>query len=498
MHRHKSTFNPNRTPAQKELCKKVIKNIYDNWKLDARQENSDKYFYHYSEVDSIESHGRCYVIGRKGSGKSAICEYLLNRPSKKHDVFAKKLNFKNFPFNELYGLQDNSYKAPNQYITIWKYLIYNKICEMMVLNQSVDPSIQAQLEKLFPKNDSTKLARKIKEWTDIEFGLNVLGNGGNLKIGRHVGDNYIPWIEKVDIFEDIIIQYAGDATYYIVFDELDEDYKEIEEKNENSEYLNLLTSLFKAVQDINSIFLKDGLNIRPIIFLRDDIYQQIKDSDKNKWHDFLIEIDWNAENLKKLLAFRLSKEFDFDNIKEFNFVWNLLFPKEVTYGNHYAKRISSFEYIARSTHLRPRDFVYFISACCAEAMKENKYSISASTIKKVDREFSNYLKREITDEIYPLIPEIEEVFQIISCLRKWNFKISEFENEYRKHLDDGNIKEPNIAKVLELLFKFSIIGNQDKYQPEKQYFKYSHSNMTLNKEENILVHRGLFKVLQSQ
>ena len=43
---------------------------------------------------------------------------------------------------------------------------------------------------------------------------------------------------------------------------------------------------------------------------------------------------------------------------------------------------------------------------------------------------------------------------------------------------------------------FSVIGNQHKSIKNVQYFKYMQTNMTYNKEENIVIHRGLFKALR--
>ena len=95
---------------------KTLKNISKNWKLEAKLENTEKYFFNYLEVDKIVSQDKCYVIGRKGSSKSAICEHIIKR--KEYNAFSVKHNFKNFPFNKLYHLDNQKYTAPNQYITL--------------------------------------------------------------------------------------------------------------------------------------------------------------------------------------------------------------------------------------------------------------------------------------------------------------------------------------------------------------------------------------------
>ena len=76
----------------------------------------------------------------------------------------------------------------------------------------------------------------------------------------------------------------------------------------------------------------------------------------------------------------------------------------------------------------------------------------------------------------------------LSNLRKWNLKTSEFIDEYKKYLNAGTIKEQNIDYVLDTLYNFSVIGNQHKSIKNVQYFKYMQTNMTYNKEENIVIH----------
>src|SRR5262249_14452277 len=69
----------------------------------------------FAAIEQLLSGKKYFVVGRKGTGKTAISEYI--RKIQKHDVFSEKLTFKNFPFNELYSLSNNKYTMPNQYIT---------------------------------------------------------------------------------------------------------------------------------------------------------------------------------------------------------------------------------------------------------------------------------------------------------------------------------------------------------------------------------------------
>ena len=72
----------------------VLKKITETWHLEARQE-SREFFFYIDEVGMLREGKKCYVIGRKGMGKTAISEYLYK--SKEPQAFSERLSFNNFP-----------------------------------------------------------------------------------------------------------------------------------------------------------------------------------------------------------------------------------------------------------------------------------------------------------------------------------------------------------------------------------------------------------------
>ena len=133
--------------SAKDKISRDIKSISNNWKLEARQETQKNYFYHLDEVNSILNRNKYYIISRKGSGKSSISEYLLGLKS--FNTFSEKLSFKNFPFNDLYSLDNQRYTPPNQYITLWKYLIYSTVAKLMVTNEKIDSDVRSKLGEIY-------------------------------------------------------------------------------------------------------------------------------------------------------------------------------------------------------------------------------------------------------------------------------------------------------------------------------------------------------------
>lgn len=115
----------------------IIQNIDRQWDPEASNEPDDIYFYSPSYIDKLFD-GRCYyVIGRKGTGKTAISRYIEIQNNGVNGSFSEKLSFKNFPFNLLYEYGDSCYTQHHQYITLWTQLIYMNVCKMFIKNPSV-------------------------------------------------------------------------------------------------------------------------------------------------------------------------------------------------------------------------------------------------------------------------------------------------------------------------------------------------------------------------
>lgn len=465
--------------------------IRSEWKLEAKQEDL-KYFYFVNEANDILAGKKNMVIGRKGEGKTAIAQYIYNQ--KQHNVFTEKMTFKNFPFNTIYKKIDGNYTRPNQYITIWKLLIYTTICKQMINNSNIDSDVVSQLSKIFPSEDSThKLSRLIEKYTVKDFGFQLSAIG--ISIGREKEEKNISWIEMVDILEDTILKYIDHSKYYIVFDELDEDYKDFENNDEKSNYFDLITGLFKAIQDVRTIFEERQINVFPIVFLRTDIYNLITYSDKNKWSDSIINLVWKPDKLKELIRHRLNILFKTDGLS-FDTCWRRMFgTKEIGYGSRKMKKMGSFEYILRSTQNRPRDFIKYFQECANKALNIRSLLVTPQLVREVDNEFSEYMKNEIIDEIYAVLPEYEDIFTILSLIRKQTFAPKEFVVKYTQFVNEKVIPDRGAEKVLKTLFDYSVIGNIPSMQ-NQAIFKYEKESAKFNFRENIIVHRGLYKALQ--
>lgn len=489
----KSTFTPQYSGPRFEFSKEHIDTFLHEirgWKLEAKLDDVKKYFYGTPRIGDIKDGSSCYIIGRKGTGKTAIVQYLSSAAQERK--FVTKLSFKNFPFNELYRQDNEKFTRPNQYITLWKLIIYSFVCRMMSQDPAVDPLLRDKITKAFPHVDSDSLSALIGRWVAGDVGISIFGTGFSLG-NWFQKKNAFSISDKVANLEAFLQKNVGQSSYYVLFDELDEDYKNVAETYKGSEYIDLLTSLFKAVQDVKSIFSSPGKGVLPVVFLRDDIYDLLLDPDKNKWKDFEFDLDWPKEYIRQMLSYRLSKVIGCED-GDFDKIWYSVFSPDSIYYASQKKSADSFTYISRSTHGRPRDYIRYLQVCADMQIHRGGGAIQPDAVRDADKSYSNYLKDELLDEIHGLIPDINTIFSIISQIRKWILSTDEFvaayDNQYRK----GALRTKDAAFVLQTLFYFSVVGNVAKQGAH--IFRHDNPDAKLNFTEKIVIHRGLMKSLQ--
>jgi hypothetical protein len=465
------------------------------WAKDAREEDNKRYFYHFSDVSLIEKGTKNYVIGRKGTGKTAIAEYIKLKENRYN--YTRLLSFKNFPFNILYELKDQSYTAPNQYITVWEYVIYTSICNMMSRNERIDYDSREKLRKIFDFDIEKALPSSIKRLTDRSFGLNIFGLAANLGGAQSDTENPASVSSRKDIVEKFVINNLDNSSYYILFDALDEDYKDILQPDRKQIYFDLLVGLFKALQNVRYALKSAGkTSVVPVIFLRDEIFDLCRDPDKNKWLDRAIYLDWTPARLQNLIAFRLSRAISPDKDPEpFNIIWPKFF-KSISYrGRRSRKSEDIFKFMLRSTFNRPRDIINFVRECATIAINLGESVINNEIIADADAQQSDYMRREIVDETYSVVEDISEILDIIVEMGKPIFTIKEFISEYEIYTSKIN-REFSLdgEMLLKTLYHFSVIGNIT--SGNNQLFAYNSHAKRLNINANVCIHRGLLKSLE--
>ncbi len=464
------------------------------WRQEERGEAHHRYFYAYDDVERVVEGKRCFVLGRKGAGKTAIAEHIKSISDRA--TFVQKLTFRSFPFKRLYGLGDDAFSPDSQYITVWKFVIYCAVCQLMARNSAIAPKLPEAFRTLFSLDLETALSDEIVRLTDPSVNLNIMSFGGGYSHKRTLGENPSTLAERVAALENIVRQNLDSSRYYILFDELDEDFSSPDDAAADAPYLRLVVGLFKAIAEVRNAL--DSKSVHPVLFLRDDIFQHIRFGDRGKWQDDTVNLIWTKDRLRKLVCYRIGRALG-DEAGELpeEKLWLTLFEdRPIRSGRGKQRARSPFDHMVRQTFSRPRDVIVYTRECARVARHRGRDRISLAEITDADVGYSEYLKGELVDEIYPSLPQIDAVLDRLSWFEKATFRHDDFRDFYEENGTGSGGELPRFEQARDVLFNYSIIGRLVNTRPTFCYNSGSTRIRPLGPGDTVCVHRGLHSALR--
>ena len=261
----------------------------------------------YLEVLGLRRH---MVIGKKGSGKTAIFKKLIT--TKAFDFFSYGHTFSDYPWHH-HELQARvGIPEFDKYTHSWKYLILLTAAKIALNQDNSLPTTDegtdnlARLERFvvdsYGSRDpdvsqifSPTTTLRLKPYFEIDWKL--------LKVG--ISPEQVPITELPIIIQEVNAAFSQALfkslnpghKYYIAFDQLDLGF----DKN-SPEYTNRLIGLLLASRDINLAARGAGVKLCVVIFLRDDIYECLHFEDKNKMtENYVSLIEWDTPRTQNTL-----------------------------------------------------------------------------------------------------------------------------------------------------------------------------------------------------
>ncbi|APU67278.1 P-loop ATPase, Sll1717 family [Christiangramia flava] len=447
-----------------------------------------KYFVKIPEYEGIKNGEYRYIIGRKGTGKTAIIEQIANEASSEYNSFVKYLSLRNFPIQTIRELKDRSLGNKSQFVPIWTFLILTELGKLIIKDNSIIscesvnklqqfykinfPSDLGFTETLKNLKSNENKVSIITKWLGYE---NKIGSSDEVMTSVH-------YQKASEILMKLIKDTTSDCYFFLLFDELDEGY------SANDKNLNLLLlSLFRAVEN-TFLDLKDNLNIRPVLALRSDIFNNLEDNDLNKLDDYIINLKWTKEfyasySLYDLINARINASI---NVKYPEKAW-----EQITINNdrNIPRKINSlWEFIYNRTFERPRDIIKFMKYC---KRQNPKGKLDFKTVKKAEVEFSEWFFREFRDEIQSHLPIWQEASQAFIKLNEGVLTFDEIRNEFENDSKIVNYLQSNNKNhedILEVLFNFGLIGTLS--ESKRWFFKYKDDDLPFNHNQKMIVHFG--------
>lgn len=463
-------------------------------------------FQDHEAYQQLISFRKFIILGRKGTGKTAIFKKVLR--NKDYSTFSFGHTFSDYPWH--YHDKQIKIGVPDfdKYTHSWKYLIYLTLSKIL-LNQDqslpyddISLTYLSKIENFVIDTYGTRdpdltqvftPSKRLKLKPNFEINLGLFK--GSIS-PEDITIEELPTIVQevnLNLSEYIINSLNPQNKYYIIFDQLDLGFNP-----DSPEYFNRLIGLLLAARDINNLAKDKNKQLGVCVFLRDDIYNSLKFEDKNKLTvGYSTFIEWDIRGnhtLKDLMEKRLNEVLS-DNGEPVK--WEAVFDESQLMTGKQSK----YNYIIDRTFLRPRDIIQF----CNEIVEQHKNNversdkINNSEIYSAKEEYSKYFLNELDDEIHKHVPDYEDILEVFKSIGYYQFDLEDFIKKYniRKGISDNQF---DAIKALKSLFDFSIVGyyraGGGGFGGAEYIFKYKNVNSKFDENaRSFRIHPGLLETL---
>ena len=389
---------------------------------------------------------RQFIIGRKGSGKTALFQQA-QRSIKGSKVIP--LEFSDYAWEQHKAVKELGLPAESTFTASWLFTFLIASCNAWKTSTNAEVASKARTvhKRIFGVENTNALGAlvdKLKRLRrlDLPNAGDLGGLGGfeldDLPDGSKLARAANLWNQKLLELADFA--YPLDPTT-ILIDRLDDGW------DSSQDIKDMLAGAIKAARSINLRFARAN-NPRPVLlFLRSDIFSELAFNDKNKVSGTIEYLEWDDEELIQVIRQRISKSLAVPQ----ETAWEEIFSPE-----QMRQRAFISSYMLKRTMQRPRDIIAFCKFCRDAAVKEKHQRIETIDIYEGERGYSRHIFEELRDEIHKQIPEFESLFKSLRLLGYTRFRLPSWHVAEKR--SSPQITQDAAAQRLKTLFDFGVIG----------------------------------------
>jgi len=414
------------------------------------------------------------VVGRKGSGKSAIFLQIRDRERKKKGNVVLDLKpdgYKLIKFKELIlsFLEEGTFQ--HTIMAFWEYVLLLEICykilekdrEQHKHDHTLYDSYRAladlyHAEGYETEGDFSERMSSLMEKITTEYGSKH-GNKTHVRLSASNLTEMLYCHDVKSLSKQVTDYMSHKEVCWLLFDNIDKGWPTSGLEHED---LLIIRGLIDATKKIERLFIKSKVTVNTIVFLRNDVYEFLVQETSDRGKDASVRLDWaDPDLLRELIRLRIiSNEVGSDD--HFNFLWPRIFV------SHYAGEDSS-QYLIDRSLMRPRFLLNLINQCKSFAINLNHELILEEDIEKGLAAYSTDLLTDIGYEISDVVNGVDGVlyaFISSACLLK--------KAEIFQTLGEYGVDENLFEEILKVLLWYGFIGLIVQGEPKYIYdFGYS-------------------------
>lgn len=398
------------------------------------------------------------VVGRKGTGKTALFSQVRNRKRSDKSNIVVDLKPEGY---QLIKLKENvldylSAGAKQHLITaLWEYLLYSEIC-YKILEKDKDRHLRdhelyegyIQLQEIYSKSshasegDFSERLLMLSASIVQEFQARQK-KGGGLTLTSDDITGLVHSTNIREIRESLSGYLKHKNEIWLLFDNLDKGWAS---QGLALGDVTILRCLIDASRKIQREMSRAGHEFHAIVFIRNDVYQLLMDQTADFGKETRANLDWSdPDMLRTMIKMRLIKN-DLPLNASFNEIWNAICVSHVD-GEE------SSQYMIDRSLMRPRNFLRLFNACRGFAVNLQHEKIEADDIRKGLISYSNDLLIDADQELVDVEPKAYRlIYQFLGENSEFTFE------DLKILLDVNSLTEDEIIRVIEFLLYYGFLG----------------------------------------
>lgn len=425
----------------------------------------DACFQDHEAYQRVRNHENFLVVGRKGSGKTAIFKRLVMEHVYDHFTFGH--TFSDYPWHHHDAQALGGVPDEERYSHSWKYLILMAAAKILLNHDASQPwnvdcvDALSRLESFVVDSYGSR-DPDVNQFFTPEKRLRINPTFGipGTHLSAGISLERLPVRDLPLIVQDFnrsvcaaVIQCLNpDHSYHICFDQLDLGFDPLDPK-----YAQRLTGLILAARDLTTKASAQNKRFSVVIFLRDDIYQSLQFEDKNKVSENqMVRIEWDSPRTQWTLKDVMEKRFaEVLEISQGG-AWAAVFDED----QEMRGRQTKYQHILGRTFRRPRDIIKFcneVLSCFKERKGGRRDRFQNEDVIEARQAYSEYLLNELDDEIFKHEPQYKEYMELLKHIGTLQFNRDVFREVFSARTDLFS-EQASATAALSGLFEFSIIG----------------------------------------
>ncbi len=453
-----------------------------------RRENKDLFSQIFLRTESLKSlidPSTFFLVGEKGTGKTAYAVYLTNNtnPSEQYNhKFIRETDYTKF-----IALKKQNALGLSEYTDIWKVIIY-----LLMSSSIIENEVSGKI--LGKKGEFAALRAAIEEYyrgafsPEVVSGLQLVENSDEVikLLVKHFGISaevqektslsskqnlhrfQTDLLKIQQIFETSIKSINLTANHTLFIDGIDIRPESVPFE----QYLDCVKGLANAIWSVNNDFfpsIRDSKGrLKVVALLRPDIFNSLGLQNRNtKLKDNSVVLDWRTRysSYRESNLFRMTDRLlavQQDSSPQPGISWNHYFPFDAS--SHTGDDNTSFITILRYSFHRPRDILSILDTLDSLYVKtgiaKEHFTEEQLTSSEFRRTFGTYMLGEIKDSLSFYYDESEyqtflKFFEYLDGNSKFDYhKFLTAYAEFMRFVSDKNTEIPDFMGSAEELLQF--------------------------------------------